>query len=111
VSEEKIRLGGMALANGVLVHGPTRGPARPHGRRELKVVARRKRFSGAKIESPLLRGPAAARTRSRSSRRSAARCRKRGCRSSARRARAMVAARSRRLVRTLASSAPRRRSS
>jgi hypothetical protein len=24
--EEKIRLGGMALVNGVLVHGPTRGP-------------------------------------------------------------------------------------
>jgi len=59
VSEEKIRLGGMALANGVLVHGPSAWACAVRtDDGELKVVARRKRFSGAKIESPLLRGPA-----------------------------------------------------
>ena len=59
MSDEKVRLGGMALANGVLVHGPTSWACavRTDGG-ELKVVARRKRFSGARIESPLLRGPA-----------------------------------------------------
>jgi uncharacterized protein YqhQ len=59
MAEEKVRLGGMALANGVLVHGPTAWACaiRTDGG-ELKVVARRKRFSGARIESPLLRGPA-----------------------------------------------------
>jgi uncharacterized protein YqhQ len=59
VSEEKIRLGGMALANGVLVHGPSAWACAVRtDDGELKVVARRKRFSGAKVESPLLRGPA-----------------------------------------------------
>ena len=59
MAEEKVRLGGMALANGVLVHGPTAWAcAIRTGDGELKVVARRKRFSGTKIESPLLRGPA-----------------------------------------------------
>src|SRR5262249_43747486 len=58
MGEEKIRLGGMALANGVLVHGPTSWAcAIRTDDGELKVVARRKRFSGAKVESPLLRGP------------------------------------------------------
>src|SRR5256714_3688414 len=59
VSEEKVRLGGMALANGVLVHGPNAWACAVRtDDGELKVVARRKRFSGAKGESPLLRGPA-----------------------------------------------------
>jgi uncharacterized protein YqhQ len=59
VSEEKVRLGGMALANGVLVHGPTAWACAVRTRDgELKVVARKKRYSGAKVESPLLRGPA-----------------------------------------------------
>jgi uncharacterized protein YqhQ len=59
VSEEKVRLGGMALANGVLVHGPTAWAcAIRTDDGELKVAARRKRFSGAAIEQPLLRGPA-----------------------------------------------------
>src|SRR2546423_13911768 len=59
MSGEKVRLGGMALANGVLVHGPTSWACAVRtDEGELKVVARRKRFSGAKIESPLLRGPA-----------------------------------------------------
>jgi uncharacterized protein YqhQ len=59
VSEEKIRLGGMALANGVLVHGPKSWACAirtEDGR--LEVAARRKRFRAAEIESPLLRGPA-----------------------------------------------------
>jgi uncharacterized protein YqhQ len=58
VSDEKIRLGGMALANGVLVHGPTAWACAirtEDGR--LKVAARRKRLGASKIESPLLRGP------------------------------------------------------
>ena len=59
MSEDKVRLGGMALANGVLVHGPTAWACAVRtDEGELKVVARRKRFSGAKVESPLLRGPA-----------------------------------------------------
>jgi uncharacterized protein YqhQ len=59
MSEEKVRLGGMALANGVLVHGPTSWACAVRtDAGELKVVARRKRFSGASVESPLLRGPA-----------------------------------------------------
>ena len=59
MSDDKVRLGGMALANGVLVHGPTSWACAVRtDDGELKVVARRKRFSGAKIESPLLRGPA-----------------------------------------------------
>src|SRR5262249_55274531 len=57
--EEKIRLGGMALANGVLVHGPTSwaGAVRTENGR-LKVVAKRKRVLGSRFTSPLVRGPA-----------------------------------------------------
>ena len=49
----------MALANGVLVHGPRAWACAvrlPGG--ELKVVARRKRFQAANVHNPLLRGPA-----------------------------------------------------
>ncbi len=56
---ERARLGGMALANGVLVHGPRAWACAvrtPGG--ELKVVAKRKRFSAADVRNPLLRGPA-----------------------------------------------------
>jgi uncharacterized protein YqhQ len=59
VAPEKIRLGGMALQNGVLVHGPTSWAAAvrlPDGR--LEVAAERKRFRAANVEQPLLRGPA-----------------------------------------------------
>jgi uncharacterized protein YqhQ len=59
VAEEKIRLGGMALPNGVLVHGPTSWACAvrlPDG--ELEVVTGLKRFRAANIERPLLRGPA-----------------------------------------------------
>jgi uncharacterized protein YqhQ len=57
--EEKVRLGGMALANGVLVHGPTSWACAVRtddGR--LKVVAKRKRVLGSRFTSPLVRGPA-----------------------------------------------------
>jgi uncharacterized protein YqhQ len=57
--EEKLRLGGMALSNGVLVHGPTSWACAVRtDAGELKVVARKKRFTAAKVRSPLLRGPA-----------------------------------------------------
>jgi uncharacterized protein YqhQ len=56
---EKLRLGGMALANGVLVHGPTAWACAvrlPDG--TLKVESAPKRFRSADVNSPLLRGPA-----------------------------------------------------
>jgi uncharacterized protein YqhQ len=59
MSDEKVRLGGMALPNGVLVHGPTSWACairHPDGR--LEVASARKRFRAAGITSPLLRGPA-----------------------------------------------------
>jgi uncharacterized protein YqhQ len=49
----------MALANGVLVHGPRAWACAVRtddGR--LKVVARRKRFRAADVQNPVLRGPA-----------------------------------------------------
>jgi uncharacterized protein YqhQ len=58
MSEEKLRLGGMALANGVLVHGPTAWACAIRTEDgQLKVAARRKRLRASKVESPLLRGP------------------------------------------------------
>ena len=59
MSEEKIRLGGMALPNGVLVHGPHSWACairREDGR--IEVVSARKRFQASRIQNPLLRGPA-----------------------------------------------------
>jgi uncharacterized protein YqhQ len=57
--DEKVRLGGMALGNGVLVHGPTSWACAVRTERgALKVVARRKRVFGSKVKSPFLRGPA-----------------------------------------------------
>jgi len=59
VTDEKVRLGGMALANGVLVHGPTAwGCAVRTDDGELRVAAQPKRFRAADIEIPFLRGPA-----------------------------------------------------
>jgi uncharacterized protein YqhQ len=56
---EKVRLGGMALPNGVLVHGPTSWAcAIRTDEGEVKVVAARKRLQAASVRSPLLRGPA-----------------------------------------------------
>ncbi|MBD0291563.1 MAG: DUF1385 domain-containing protein [Thermoleophilia bacterium] len=57
--QEKLRLGGMALTNGVLVHGPSAWAAAvrtPDG--ELKVAGAAKRFRAAELDRPLLRGPA-----------------------------------------------------
>ena len=59
MAEQKIRLGGMALTNGVLVHGPTAWACSiraADGR--IETVARVKRFQASKIERPVLRGPA-----------------------------------------------------
>ena len=56
---EKVRLGGMALANGVLVHGPTSWACairRDDGR--LEVASAKKRFTATRVQTPLLRGPA-----------------------------------------------------
>jgi len=59
MADEKIRLGGMALANGVLVHGPKAWAcAIRTDDGELKVASARKRFRAAEIERPMLRGPA-----------------------------------------------------
>ena len=56
---DKVRLGGMALSNGVLVHGPTAwGCAVRTPAGEVKVAAAKKVFATSKLESPLLRGPA-----------------------------------------------------
>jgi len=59
MSEEKVRLGGMALPNGVLVHGPTAWACAV--RRDdgvLEVVSARKRVQASRVTSPMLRGPA-----------------------------------------------------
>ena len=58
MSDEKIRLGGMALANGVLVHGPKSWACAIRTEDgQLKVAAQRKPQWASKVESPLLRGP------------------------------------------------------
>jgi uncharacterized protein YqhQ len=59
MAKEKIRLGGMALPNGVLVHGPHSWACAV--RLEdgtIEVASARKRLQASRIESPLLRGPA-----------------------------------------------------
>jgi uncharacterized protein YqhQ len=59
MADDKIRLGGMALQNGVLVHGPTAwAVAVRTDEGELRVAAGRKRLRAAEITNPLLRGPA-----------------------------------------------------
>src|SRR5919199_4149763 len=59
MADDKIRLGGMALANCVLVHGPKSWAcAIRTDDGEVKVAAERKRFRAADVETPLLRGPA-----------------------------------------------------
>lgn len=58
MATDKIRLGGMALPNGVLVHGPTSWACAirlPDG--TLEVAAERKRFVSHEGTPPLLRGP------------------------------------------------------
>jgi len=56
---DRVRLGGMALANGVLVHGPRAWACAVRtDDGTLKVVARRKRLRAADVTNPILRGPA-----------------------------------------------------
>src|SRR5438128_7775030 len=57
--DEKIRLGGMALPNGVLVHGPNSWAcAIRHEDGEVEVASALKRFRASRVNSPFLRGPA-----------------------------------------------------
>src|SRR6266511_4317951 len=59
MSEEKLRLGGMALANGVLVHGPSAWACAvrlPDG--EIRLASGYKRFRAADVSHAFLRGPA-----------------------------------------------------
>jgi uncharacterized protein YqhQ len=59
MSDEKIRLGGMALPNGVLVHGPTAWACAVRGDDgTIEVASARKRLLASRVTSPLLRGPA-----------------------------------------------------
>jgi uncharacterized protein YqhQ len=54
----KIRLGGMALSNGVLVHGPTSWAcAIRTSSGEIKIASARKRLLAPGIQQPFLRGP------------------------------------------------------
>jgi uncharacterized protein YqhQ len=54
----KVRLGGMALANGVLVHGPTAWACAIRTEDgEIKVASGKKRILAAKVQQPFLRGP------------------------------------------------------
>jgi uncharacterized protein YqhQ len=57
--DDKIRLGGMALANGVLVHGPNSWACAirtPDGK--LRVASGYKRLRASRVRSAFLRGPA-----------------------------------------------------
>lgn len=55
---EKVRLGGMALANGVLVHGPTAwGAAVRTQEGDVRVASGRKRRLAPSVDAPLVRGP------------------------------------------------------
>ncbi|HKG43090.1 MAG TPA: DUF1385 domain-containing protein [Gaiellaceae bacterium] len=57
--EDKIRLGGMALQNGVLVHGPVSWACAVRSEDgEVKVASQYKRLRAADVRNPLLRGPA-----------------------------------------------------
>ena len=57
--DEKVRLGGMALPNGVLVHGPTSWAcAIRHEDGRIEVASAKKRFVAANVSQPFLRGPA-----------------------------------------------------
>jgi uncharacterized protein YqhQ len=59
MAKEKIRLGGMAMPNGVLVHGPNAWAcAIRHEDGRIEVASARKRFRAARVQNPLLRGPA-----------------------------------------------------
>lgn len=58
MSQGKVRLGGMALANGVLVHGPTAWAcAIRNDAGEIKIASARKRVLAPRLQQPFLRGP------------------------------------------------------
>jgi uncharacterized protein YqhQ len=57
--KDKIRLGGMALPNGVLVHGPHSWACAIRTEDgQIEVAAARKLFQASRVRNPLLRGPA-----------------------------------------------------
>jgi len=57
--DDKVRLGGMALLNGVLVHGPNAWACAVRTKDgELKVVGEIKPIRASRVQSALLRGPA-----------------------------------------------------
>jgi uncharacterized protein YqhQ len=59
MSDEKIRLGGMALPNGVLVHGPRSWACAIRADDgSVQVASAYKRFRASKVNSAFLRGPA-----------------------------------------------------
>jgi uncharacterized protein YqhQ len=59
MAKEKVRLGGMALANGVLVHGPHAWAVAIRGKDGgIEVASARKRLQASRVRNPLLRGPA-----------------------------------------------------
>jgi len=59
MADDKIRLGGMALGNGVLVHGPTAWAcAIRTDDGTIEVASRKKRLLASRVRNPILRGPA-----------------------------------------------------
>src|SRR4051795_13765777 len=59
VSSDKLRFGGMARGNGVLVHGPTAWAAAVRtDDGQVKIAAERKRLVGSPVSIPFRRGPA-----------------------------------------------------
>ena len=58
MAKEKIRLGGMAMPNGVLVHGPNAWAcAIRHEDGRIEVASAPKRLQASRIQNPFLRGP------------------------------------------------------
>ena len=56
--EDKIRLGGMALVNGVLVHGPNSWACAIRGRDgKLKVASDYKRLRASRVSNPAAARP------------------------------------------------------
>jgi uncharacterized protein YqhQ len=59
MTEAQLRLGGMALTNGVLVHGPNSWAcAIRHANGRVEVASERKRYRASAVTNPLFRGPA-----------------------------------------------------
>src|SRR6476619_7521022 len=59
MSDDKLRLGGMALPNGVLVHGPRSWAcAIRNDAGEIEVASSYKTFTANRVTRPFLRGPA-----------------------------------------------------